>query len=132
MFGFQRSTGKRKLPPPKPIQRGQWVSSYETEASFSLSAGSSVTIIENFVVTNHSKLHFHAWLDAEVTLTIEWRAGVEFEWISAPSPIVIPASVSSVGTVHEVSIHSPSYRVTALNSDTVPLTFLKVSVYGNK
>lgn len=131
MFNQRRMIGrKRILRPPPPS--GEWVSTYETEGAFSLAAGSSTTIIENFVVSNHSKLHFHAWLDAEVTVTVEWRAGQGFEWITAPSPIVIPASVSAVGTVHEVPIHSPSYRVTILNSDAVPLTFLKISVYGNK
>lgn len=130
MFSGKRSVGKRRILP-QPITRGQWLSTYETEGSFSLAAGSSQVITENFRVNQYSKLHLHAWLNAEVTLTIEWSAN-GIDWIVAPSPTIIPASLSSVGTVHEVSIHSPYYRITALNSDTVPLTFLKVSVYGAK
>lgn len=131
MFNQRRTIGKKRIlrPPPK---HGALLSIYETEGAFSLAVGDSQTLIENFMVSNHSNLHFHAWLDAEVTVTVEWRAGEGFDWITAPSPIVIPASVSDVGTVHEVSIHSPYYRVTILNSDIIPLTFLKISVYGNK
>ena len=131
MFNSRRSVGKRVDPPPRTLPQGKWISTYETEGSFSLASGSSVTIVENFFVANRSKLHFHAWLDAEITITIEWRADEGSEWISS-LPIVIPASVSSVGTSHDVMIHSPYYQVTALNSDAVPLTFLKLSVYGAK
>lgn len=131
MFNSRRSIGKRVTPSLRTSPQGKWISTYETEGSFSLAPGSSVTIVENVFVANHSKLHFHAWLDAEITITVEWRAHEGSEWITSSS-IVIPASVSAVGTIHDVIINSPYYQVTALNSDTDPLTFLKLSVYGAK
>lgn len=132
MFGGKKSLGNPRKEVPTFRKNGKWLSVYETEGAYSLAAGSSQTIEQNFDVRLHSALHLHVWLDAEVTVTVEWRAGNGLDWITAPSPIVIPASVGAVGTAHEITVHSPYYRLTALNSDTVPLTFLKVSVYGNK
>ena len=112
------------------VQQGKWIQTYETEPAFSLAAGSSVTIEEFFQVKQHPRIHLHTWLDAEVTLTIEWKSDPRYDWITSPNSIVIPAT--AVGSTHDISIAAPYYRITALNSDTIPLTFLKISVYGSR
>lgn len=143
MSAFERGRGRGRssLPlssnPSVNIQRdrkkGKWIFSYETELGFSLPNGDSITLEEG--VNNaqlHTKLFLSFWLDSDINLKVEWKSKSTDEWVQATEDIPVPASVDAYGRTHTVPVVGSYYRITLTTTGASPLTYVKLSLYGNK
>lgn len=141
MSSFRRGRVQSMLPsrssnPSVNIQqnrkKGKWIFSYETELGFSLPNGDSVTLEESTNVQLHTKLFLSFWLDSDINLKIEWKSKSTDEWVQAAEDIPVPASVDAYGRTHTVPVVGSYYRITLTTTGASPLTYVKVSLYGNK
>lgn len=81
----------------------------------------------------YSHLSFHVFLDAQITVTLEWNPNPfdEEGWIKE-GDFIVDAQVDEYGRSFHQVVRSAHFRITVANSDVVPLTDLRISVYGNK
>lgn len=136
--GFKRGVGGARIQTSNPLsiprKKGKWILNYETEGGFSLPNGSSIVVNEGVEdIRFHTKLFLSFWLDSDIEVTVEWKSSPTGEWVTTTdSPITVPASTDEYGRTHQVSVIAPFFRISITTTGASPLTYAKISIYGNK
>jgi len=89
-------------------------------------------VFESFIqaeVYGFNTYHVHYFTNASVTIDLSWSPSIEKNFVWERS-IPVLASVGGIGEIISASTKSRFLSITIMNTDIVPLTDVRISIYA--
>ncbi len=135
---INRSTNQRRSLITRPtvskrsLFPGKTITSFALPNGVSINPGNTYSITSTSGSRSYTRFGIHLFSDAEITVVFEWSNRLTGNsWVQEGEYVVQP-HMDPVGRLIEHPVLGEYVRITATNTDVVPLTVFRGSVYGNR